>query len=154
AMVACLPAGGVLADRVAPQRVMVASDVVRLGCEVLSGVLVLGGAADRWALVLLQGALGAGTGIFGPASASLVPLVVTPARLQQANGLRGMAMAAGALAGPALGGLVVVAAGAGQALLIDGASFAASALFLARVRTPMPAVADRPRLGEQLREGW
>jgi MFS family permease len=64
----------------------------------------------------LQAVLGAATGFFNPASTGLVPMVASAGRLQEANALRGVAMAGGQVGGPAIGGVLVAAVGAGEAL--------------------------------------
>src|SRR4029079_5368459 len=88
---------------------------------------------------------------FTPASVGLLPLIVPPERLQQANGVRATAMSAGEIGGPVLAGVLVAcgvpvlavcvwgAVGAGWALAFDAASFAASALLLIGVRAPQRA---------------
>jgi Major Facilitator Superfamily len=83
-----------------------------------------------------------------------MPVVVSSERLQQANALRGLAMAAGQIAGPALAGVLVAGAGAGWALAVDAATFAVSAAFLLRLHVPaMERLVVRSPL-DDLREGW
>jgi MFS family permease len=65
------------------------------------------GACRIWMLAVLSGLTGAATGFFNPASTGLLPAVVAPEQLQQANGLRATAMSGGEIAGPALGLLAV-----------------------------------------------
>ena len=89
ALVACLLAGGVVADRVSRRSVMVAADVTRLLSQGVLAALLIAGHPPIAAIVLLTAVTGAATGFFNPASTGLLPLVVEPAQLQQANGLRG-----------------------------------------------------------------
>jgi MFS family permease len=153
-LVACLLAGGVVADRVSRRTVMVAADVVRLASQGTMAALLITGAAELWMLGTLAGLTGAATGFFNPASTGLLPAVVSAERLQQANALRGLAMACGEIAGPVVAGVLVATAGAGWALGVDALTFAVSAVFLARLRPPARAVsATRSFLGD-LRDGW
>jgi MFS family permease len=154
ALVCSLLFGGVLADRVGRRTVMIGADLIRMLGQVAIGVLLLSGHADVASLAASQAVLGAATGFFNPASSGLMPAVAGE-HLQQANALRGMAMAAGSIGGPALGGLLVVAVDPGAALLIDAASYAASALLLARLRGGVPTrtMAPRPFLRD-LRDGF
>src|SRR3954447_11950918 len=99
-MIGSLLAGGVVADRVSRRRVMIAADLVRFVSQGVLGVLLVTGEARLWQLAVLQAILGAATGFFNPASTGLIPQVVSEARLQDANALRGFAMAAGGIAGP------------------------------------------------------
>jgi predicted MFS family arabinose efflux permease len=104
-------------------------------------------------MLVSQALLGAASGFFNPAASGLIPMVAGD-RLQQANTLKAMAMAAGNIVGPAISGALVVATGPGAALLIDAASYGISALLLARVHVTAPAHASRQRFGVELREGF
>jgi MFS family permease len=116
--------------------------------------LLIAGAAEVWSVALLAALTGAGTGFFNPASTGVLPAVVAPERLLQANGLRATVMSGGEILGPALAGVIVAAAGAGWALAVDAASFAVSALFLARLRLPARAAREPASFLADLREGW
>ena len=93
-LVGCLLLGGVVADRLSRRRVMITADVVRLCSQALLGVLLVTGEAQLWQLIVLQAVLGAASGFFNPASSGLLPMVVSPERLQEANALRGLALPA------------------------------------------------------------
>lgn len=153
ALAAALLAGGVIADRVGRRRVMIGADVVRLASQASIGILLVTGNATVAELAASQALLGAATGFFNPASSGMLPLVAGE-RLQQANALRGMAMALGGIAGPAIAGVLVVTTSPGLALLIDAASYAVSALALMRVQ-PLDLPRERPsRFLTDLREGF
>ena len=141
AVVASLLVGGVVADRLGRRMVMISSDLVRLLIQAAIGVLLVTGGATVAEIAVSQAVLGAASGFFNPASSGLIPAVAGE-RLQQANALRGMAMAAGNIAGPAIAGALIVATGPGAALLIDAASYGASAILLARVRPDDPSGAS------------
>jgi MFS family permease len=153
-MVATLLVGGVVADRLSRRAVMVAADLVRVLTQGMIATLLITGSAEIWMLAVLSGATGAATGFFQPASTGLVPAVVPPERLQEANGLRATVMSGGEIAGPALAGVLIASVGPGWALAIDAATFAISAAFLARLALPaaVPRMAGS-FLGD-LRDGW
>lgn len=155
-LVGCLLLGGVVADRLSRRRLMITADVVRLGSQALLGVLLVSGDAQLWQLIVLQAVLGAATGFFNPASSGLLPMVVSTERLQEANALRGLALAAGGVAGPVVAGILVATIGSGEALLADAATYAVSALLLARARVtePVRGEAERPSYAHDLRAGW
>ncbi|HSD78175.1 MAG TPA: MFS transporter [Solirubrobacteraceae bacterium] len=153
-MVACLLAGGVVADRLPRRAVMVAADVARLASQGAMAALLIASAAEIWTLAVLAGVTGAATGFFNPASTGLLPAVVAAERLQQANALRGLSMAAGQIAGPILAGVLVAVAGAGWALAVDAASFGVSAAFLVGLRLPPRASRAATSFLVDLREGW
>jgi len=82
--------GGVWADRLPRQLVMVAADVVR---AVVQAVIALAFFTDMiavWQLALSSAVFGIASAFFGPASTGLVPQLVTPGRLQEANALLGL----------------------------------------------------------------
>jgi predicted MFS family arabinose efflux permease len=153
-LVGCLLVGGVVADRFSRRRVMIAADLVRFASQGLLGVLLVSGEARLWQLAGLQVILGAASGFFNPASTGLIPMVAG-ARLQEANALRGIALAVGLIAGPVIAGILVATVGSGEALLADAGTYAVSAALLLRVH-----VAERPRSGKpasflgELHDGW
>lgn len=153
-LVAFLLVGGVFADRLPRRAVMLIADVSRLASQGVIAALLISGHARLWELVVTQALHGTATAFFNPASTGLTPAVVSEGRLQQANALRGLAMAVGRVAGPAVAGVLVAAASPGWALAVDAASFGASALFLAQLRLGAhERVPARPFL-QELHEGW
>src|SRR3954452_3513960 len=154
-MVGTLLIGGVVADRLSRRAVMVAADVSRFLTQGAIAVLLLTGTARIWMLAVLSGATGAATGFFNPASTGLVPAIVPAAQLQEANGIRATARSAGEIVGPAIAGVLIASVGAGWALAVDAATFAVSALLLARLRLPERAArAERTSFLTDLRAGW
>jgi MFS family permease len=154
-MVVCLLAGGVVADRVSRRAVMVSADLVRVGTQGATGALLLAGVAHVWSIAVLAGAAGAAAGFFQPASTGLLPALVPPEEVQQANGLRSTAMAGGEIAGPAIAGVIVAGAGPGWAFLADAATFAASAACLVNLRLPRRLPRESATsFARDLRDGW
>ena len=130
---ALIPVGGMLADRIGPRRLMLGADVGR--CVLVVALAVF--ASQRMSSVALLGPfaalIGAGEGLFVPASFSIVPSLVSPAELQAGNALSGAMVQAGSLAGPVLGGILVATGGSAPAFAADAATFALSALTLALI---------------------
>src|SRR5213082_1917191 len=75
-------AGGVWADRMPRQQVMVWSNVVRLFSQALLGALLISGHAQIWQLIVLQVVHGGATGVFRPAASGLTPQLVPDEQLQ------------------------------------------------------------------------
>ena len=150
--------GGVWADRFRRHRIMLISDVVRFAVQGLIAVLLLTGIAEVPHLVLLMIVFGTADAFFMPAATGLVPLVVGPDRLREANALRGFVLSSGLVLGPALAGGLVALAGPGGALALDALTFAVSAAFLARLRPREAAPEGVKGAGEtfltDLRAGW
>ncbi|HVC88006.1 MAG TPA: MFS transporter [Gaiellaceae bacterium] len=153
-LVTFLLIGGVFADRLPRRTVMLTADVVRMAAQGAVAALVLTHSAHIWELVVLQAIAGTASAFFNPASTGLTPMTISPERLQQANALRGLAMASTGVVGTAIGGGVVVAVGPGWALAVDAASFAASAYFLAQLRLPAHVKLEPQSFLADLLEGW
>jgi MFS family permease len=149
-MVAFLLTGGVVTDRVDRRRVLIAADLVRAAAVTAMGVLSLTGVVEIWHLVALSLFMGIGEAFFGPAFGAIVPDVVAKEHLVQANALDQLVrQAAARLAGPALGGFVVAAVGAGTAFLVDAGTFLLSAACVAAMGVRALPV---ERLGSARRE--
>lgn len=126
------PLGGLLADRVRRRPLMIVSDCV-LGAFVLV-LLLVHDRSDAWLIYAVALAYGAVGTVFFPARAALLKIMLPEELLADANGaltatregLRIIAPLAGA-------GLYTVLGGSAVAVL-DSATFAASALFLSRMR--------------------
>ncbi|MDA0161243.1 MFS transporter [Solirubrobacter ginsenosidimutans] len=153
-LVATLLVGGVVADRVSRRAVMVIADLVRVATQGAIAALLIAGAAEIWMLAVLSGLTGAATGFFNPASTGILPAIVPPERLQEANGVRATVLSGGEIAGPVLAGVLIATVGPGWALALDACTFAASAAFLARLRLPDRAVREAGSFMSDLREGW
>ena len=153
-LVVCLLAGGVIADRVSPRLVMVSADLVRVGSQGATAALLIGGVADVWSLAALAAVTGAASGFFNPASTGLLPVVVPAEHIQQANGLRATAQSGGEILGPIIAGVIVATAGAGWAIAVDAATYAASAAFLVRLALPARLPRAQASFLHELREGW
>jgi len=149
-------AAGVWADRLDRRRIMIASDAVRLVCQVAAGSLLLSGVAEPWHLAAIAAVYGAADAFFSPAMTGLLPQIVQPHHLQQANALRSLTMSTGLILGPAAAGGLVLAVGAGGALLADALTFAVSIAFLTRLRpgTAERAGEDEPAFLDGLLQGW
>jgi MFS family permease len=146
--------GGVWADRLPRHKVMLASDVVRAVAQGLSAVIVLNGSGRIWELAALQAIYGSAEAFFGPASRVVVAQTVNHHELQQANALIGLSAELTSVLGPAIAGVIVVAASPGWALTIDAGTFVVSAICLALLRAK-PVVAEaRTSTFAELRAGW
>jgi MFS family permease len=155
AQISTLLVGGVVADRLPRQLVMIGSDTANLAVQTAMGTLLVTHHARLWELVALQLAGGAATAFHSPASTGLVPQTVPAELLRQANSYMGIARYSANILGAAVGGALVATIGSGWALLLDGATYLTSALLLAQLRLPAAArSAAAPNFLRELREGW
>jgi MFS family permease len=149
----CSLFGGVWADRLPPQEVMVVSDVVR--AVAVSGVAVMFGTGHR-SLLLLSAlvAVMAGAGaFFYPAMSSLKPILVPVERRQSANATLSLLQTGSTVVGPAAAGLLVAFAGPPVGFAVNAVTFVVSAVTVALIRVGAPRP-ERTGMLTELRAGW
>jgi MFS family permease len=147
--------GGVFADRFAPQRVIVAANLMIAAGEGGFGLLVLLGQPKLWQMIALETMTGAGMAIFYPASQALLPRLVPDGVLQEASAMSRLAMNAAQMAGAGIAGLFVAAAGPGWALLTCGIGMLGTVPLLLAIRAPGAAREEQsPSVLRELRDGW
>src|SRR6188472_903494 len=83
--IAFLLIGGAISDRLDRRRIMLSADVLRGVAVGLMAVLSLTGALELWHVVVLVAVYGVGTAFFSPAFDAIVPDVLPPESLGQAN---------------------------------------------------------------------
>ena len=127
-------------DRYERRLVVIVADVLRVVAIGSLGLLALAGAVELWHVVLLVIVYGVGEALFQPAFTAIVPEVVPQDEILQASALKEVMEPIGfRFAGPAIGGLLIGLAGVGTALVIDAATFAASAVAVGLMsRQPRP----------------
>ena len=146
--------GGVVADRIPPQRVIIAGNLMIALGEAAFGVLVLTHQARVWQMIVLETLTGTGVAVFYPASQALLPRLVPADLLQQASAVSRTAMNAAQMGGAALAGIFVAAAGPGWALTVCGTGMLGTVPLLLGIRSGAYEPQPRPGLVRELREGW
>ena len=137
-LVALLPIGGALGDRGDRRRRLIALDLIRAS---LAALMIVGATSGSLPLVLAGFATSrSAAALYDPGRRRLLPLIL-PSRLVPAGGsLLAAVGESSILLGPALGALMLLAISPEFLLLVDGATFLASAALIYRVG-PQPAVA-------------
>jgi MFS family permease len=141
---ATIMAGGWASDRFRPHTVMLAADAVRVLAMAALAVTAAAGPARAALLVPVAVVLGAGEGMFLPASFSVIPSLLPDADLQAGNALASGGTQLASLAGPAIGGALVALGSPSAAFGLDAASFAVSAATLLALRPPQAGPAPAP----------
>jgi MFS family permease len=140
--IVCLLLGGAVSDRYDRRLVMLCADAVRALALAVLAFLSVTGSLHLPELMAVAVVYGAATAFFDPASDALVPELLPPDALAQANSLdqliRPLALR---LAGPAVGGVVIAAIGVGWSFGLDAASFLVSAATLLAM-SPVRRAAD------------
>lgn len=146
--------GGVVADRLPRQRVIVGADLLAGLFQALAAFLLITDVIALWQLVVLEALNGACFAFFLPATTGLVPQTVPARLLQPANALLRLSVNGTQIVGAGIGGVLVAAVGPGTALAVDAATFLLSAGCFALMRLPEASVAATDRFLAQLRTGW
>src|SRR6516225_7316660 len=146
--------GGVIADRVPPQWVIVAGNVMIALGEGTFGLLVLIGHPQLWQMILLETLTGTGMAIFYPASQALLPRLVPGDLVQEASAISRLAMNGGQMGGATIAGLCVAAFGPGWALAVCGIGMLISVPLLLSIRVTGSVRAHDTGLLRDLRDGW
>jgi MFS family permease len=130
-----LPAGA-LADLMDRRRLLLLTQSWMVVAAGTLGVLSLTGRVGPWTLLLLTFILGLGAVMNDPAWQAITPEIVSPENLAPGVALNSVGFNVARAAGPALGGLVVAAAGSGVAFLLNAVSFFGVIFFLYRWKRP------------------
>jgi predicted MFS family arabinose efflux permease len=146
--------GGVVADRIPAQLVIIAANIMIALGEGTFGILVLLGHARLWQMILLEAFTGTGMAIFYPASQALLPRLVPGELLQQASAVSRIVMNAGQMAGAVVAGLCVAGFGPGWALAVCGVGSLISIPMLLGIRATGHARAQETSMLRDLRDGW
>jgi len=146
--------GGALADIVDRRRYLIFTQLWMLGVAVmLAGCTALGW-INAWGLLAFTFALACGAALNTPAWAATVPELVPRAQLQAAIALNSLGINLARAIGPAFAGVVVAASGPQAAFLLNGLSFVAVIVVLARwQRAPQPSTLPAERFSGAMRAG-
>ena len=148
-----LPAGA-LADRRDRKHTVTLSVMVEGGCALAFLFMALHGSPPLWGLLAVAAVFGAARAFLAPASQAFLPMVVGRRALPPAIAAQSIAFQTGAIAGPALGGVIVgfsVPGAYGVALVMFAIGFASLVL----IRTSGKPAASPTHVSpvDQVKEG-
>ncbi|NTW37749.1 MAG: MFS transporter, partial [Syntrophobacteraceae bacterium] len=143
-----LPAGA-LADVIDRRKLILCTQGWMLFAAAVLGTLTVLGYTTPWVLLLLTLLLGFGMALNAPAWQSIVPDLVEKSQIPSAVALNSANFNVARSIGPALGGVVIGAAGFGAAFLINAATYVAVLAVLLCWRRPRQSGDAR---GEQVLE--
>jgi MFS family permease len=130
--------GGALADAFDRRRLV---QIAEVGAGMVAGALLVNATLAHphvWVLYVCAALMAAFTAVRRPPLDALVPRLVERDELKAASALQFSFHNMASLAGPALAGVVIAAAGLTVTYAVDVASFAASLVVLTAMRTPPP----------------
>jgi MFS family permease len=147
--------GGVIADRLPRQAVMMVTDAIRGLAHGVLALLIATGTVRVWHMVVIGLLFGTSQAFFQPAYTGLIPQTVPEDDIQAAQALGGVSRELASFVSPALATVLVLGVGGAAAFGLDAVTFAISAATLAWVRTRPRGVAGvRSTMLAELREGW
>jgi MFS family permease len=149
--------GGVIADRIAPQKVIIAGNAMMAVGEGTFGVLVLTGHPALWQMIALECLTGTGMAVFYPASQALLPRLVPAALLQEASAVSRLAMNAAQMGGAVLAGFCIAAIGRngpGWALAMCGTGLLGTIPLMLSLRVTAFERVHQTSMVRELRDGW
>jgi len=132
-LILALPAG-VLADLVDRRPLLLVVQGAMAVVAVVLAVLAFAGLLGPWTLLTLTLLLGCGIALNGPAWQALQPTLVPREQLRPASALGAVNQNVARAIGPAIGGLLVAAAGVGWTFALNAVSFIGILVVLARWR--------------------
>ncbi|GAA1585353.1 MFS transporter [Actinoplanes couchii] len=147
--------GGVLADRLPRQLLMVGSNIAAALTQAVVAALVLTDSATIPLLIGLSVLNGVASAVALPASAALLPQTVPENVRMQAIALGRILLNSAMVLGAPTAGVVVAATDPGIGIAVDAATFVVAGLCFAMVRVAMPPRSqERAHVLADLRIGW
>ncbi|MFC1413055.1 MFS transporter [Streptacidiphilus sp. N1-12] len=147
-LVLCGLWGGVLADAMDRRKLVVRSELAQGVCAAALLLNALLPHPAVWPLYVVAGLASAFGSLQRPSLDALTPQIVAHDQLTAAASLTSLRWNVGAIAGPALAGVVATTAGVPVAYAIDLGTFAVSVLLMYRLRPVPPSPsAEKPSVG-------
>lgn len=132
-------AGGVVADRFGPRRVVIGSDLVRCVVILAAATVALLIGTELWLLVALAVVFGSVDALFMPAVGALPPRIAATDQLARVQGLRLLSVRLSNTVGPPLAAVALSVSGSPGAFGVAGVLFVVSLVLLLAVRVrPLP----------------
>ncbi|MFD2472614.1 MFS transporter [Amycolatopsis silviterrae] len=153
-LLAFLLVGGAVGDRFPRNRVLRLSNLGAGTAQLAAATILLTGNYSLPALVATEFLGGVCTAFTTPVLRGIVPQIVAPESLRQANSLLATGRNITKVAGPAVAGVLVGTVGGGWAIAADGVSFVLAALLYQTITLPPAEAAEQTGLLHSVRTGW
>ncbi|HXO25169.1 MAG TPA: MFS transporter, partial [Streptosporangiaceae bacterium] len=145
---------GTIGDLVDRRRFLLITETFMLVAAAALGALAIAGLVTPWVLLALVFAVGTGQALTSPTWQTLQPELVSPAERPQAISLGSVNQNLARAVGPAIGGALLAATGAGTVFLVNAVTFVAVIGVIAAWRSARaPGVLPREHVGEAIRAG-
>lgn len=147
-----LPAGA-LADMVDRRRFLLITQAWMVLAAGGLGVLTVLHAVTPWMLLAFTFILGLGAVMNDPAWQAITPEIISPERHAPAVALNSVGYNVARAVGPAIGGLIIAAAGSGTAFFLNAASFFGVIFFLYHWKRPSFEKVETGRMSDAMMAG-
>lgn len=151
------PFAGVYVDRWKRKITMIAADGFVALCSLVLGVLFYLDLADLWLIYLLMALRSIGNAFHAPAMQAAIPMLAPKSELMRIAGVNQALQSVSAIAGPALGALMISSLNMTAVMLVDvvGAVIACTALLFVFIPDPeRDAKAEKRSVFHEMQEGW
>ncbi|WP_409182764.1 MFS transporter [Amycolatopsis sp. VS8301801F10] len=153
-LLAFLLVGGAVGDRFPRNRVLRLSNLGAGAAQLAAAAVLLTGHYSLAALAGTEFLGGICTAFTTPALRGIVPQIVPPESLRQANSLLATSKNLTKVGGPAVAGVLVGTVGGGWAIAADGVSFVLAALLYQTVTLPPAKSTEQDSVLRSVRTGW
>ena len=147
---------GVIVDRLDARRTVIGTQITQMVLASTIAVIALAGVAQPWHVYVIAALMGLVQVLDAPSRLSLTFRMVGPTELPNAISLNSGLFNGARIFGPALGGVLIAAAGAGVCFAVNAVSYVAvlAGLLMMRPQEFHPLKRrDRPRIIAGLKEG-
>jgi MFS family permease len=147
--------GGLVADRVSRRTMLIITQMVMMILAFILAGLVFLKIVQPWHILVLSFLLGVANAFDTPARQSLVVDLVSREDMTNAIAFNATMFNAGAIVGPAIGGIIYALTGPGWCFTINGISFIAVIIALALMQIkPIPVPPRKSSAFHAIREGF
>jgi len=156
-LVVLLLVGGVIADRLPRNRVILVGQLGSTLSFGLLGLMMFAGWTPLWALGGAAALSGASMAILYPAITGIIPEIVPTDRLQAGNAMLSMGVNVGRILGVVASGFVVAGLGGAWGLAISSIFFLLGAIFIGQLTSEGPTDAGAGAANSifsDLKDGW
>ena len=145
--------GGVIADRFPKRAMLVFTQCAASVLSAVLAVLAISGVVQLWMIYVIVAMLGVVQLLDNPSRSVFVSEIVGPRQLRNAISLNASIFHLGALVGPALSGIAIVAVGSGWSIAANAVAAAIGAILIAVIKQDQLLTAPRaPKAKGQIRE--
>ena len=145
--------GGVFADRLDRQKLLLASQYIQMVCAFLLAILFVLHAVKVWHILALSFVVGVGQSFGGPAYSALLPSLVDAEDLSNAIAMNSIQFNLARIVGPTIAGLAYTTLGVTWCFTLNGLSYIAVIISLFMIHVKFVPAKSREPVLTSMKEG-